>query len=262
MYGFTSLPRASGGLFLIGGLAAFLVFGWLELRTKSPVLNLRLFRGNPVFTFNNLAALIHYSSTNAMNFLLSMYLQFVKGLDAQAAGFLLIAKPVVQALLSPIAGKLSDRIQPRFLAASGMLLTSGLLGAMALLSRETPVGVVVGALMLFGLGIALFASPNVNSVMSSVDKETLGVASGMLGTMRLTGQTMSFGIANLVFALHLGSAKVTAENAPSFMSASRDGFIIFAALCLAGVFASLVHKKNISKQGEQASTPVQQTSNK
>jgi EmrB/QacA subfamily drug resistance transporter len=153
---------AASWLFFLGvaGLLGFV--GW-ELRLPHPVLDLRLFR-NLVFAFSNLAALINYSATFGVSFLLSLYLQVVKGLDPQRAGFVLLAQPVVMAFLSPFAGRLSDRVEPRLVASLGMFLNFVGLVLFALLRAATALPAVVGELLLMGVGFALFSSPNTNAV--------------------------------------------------------------------------------------------------
>jgi EmrB/QacA subfamily drug resistance transporter len=239
MLGLARLPRTSGFALLAGGLAALAVFIRVEQVSSAPLLDIALFRANPVFAFSNLAALINYSATSAVGFLLSLYLQEVKGLPPQRAGLVLIAQPVMMALFSPLAGRLSDRIEPRFLASAGMGLGVLGLACLALLGSTTAVPVVSAILVVLGFGFALFSSPNTNAVMSSVERTRYGVASATLGTMRFTGQMLSMGAAMLIFSFYLGRNRITPETAPQFLSAQRTAFVFFAGLCLAGVFASL-----------------------
>jgi EmrB/QacA subfamily drug resistance transporter len=239
MYGFSQLPDLAGAVLIALGVVGFVGFGVWELHAKSPVLNLELFRGNRTFTFSNLAALIHYAAVFAVSFLLSLYLQYIKGLSPQQAGLVLIFQPVVQFLFSPAAGKLSDRVEPRILASAGMILTSAGLFLLVFLSPATPLWVIVAILILLGFGYALFSSPNMNAIMGSVERRFYGVASGMLATMRLIGQMLSMGIATLLFALFLGRVEITPELYSLFADSARAAFIVFAVLCAVGVFASL-----------------------
>ncbi|MGC8850384.1 MAG: MFS transporter, partial [Candidatus Bathyarchaeia archaeon] len=103
--------RPSGLIDVYLGLAGLSMFIIWESSTESPILNINLFRNNPTFTFSNLAALINYSATFAVSFLLSLYLQYVKGLTPETTGFILVSQPTVQAILSPFAGKLSDHFE-------------------------------------------------------------------------------------------------------------------------------------------------------
>jgi EmrB/QacA subfamily drug resistance transporter len=239
MYGFSQLPDLAGAALIALGVVGFVGFGTWELNSKSPVVNLGLFRSNRTFTFSNLAALIHYSAVFAVSFLLSLYLQYLKGLPPQQAGLILIFQPVVQFLFSPAAGRWSDRIEPRILASAGMMLTSLGLFLLVFLSPATPLWAIVAILILLGFGYALFSSPNMNAIMGSVERRSYGVASGMLATMRLIGQMLSMGIATLLFALFLGRVEITPELYPLFAASARAAFVVFAALCVLGVFASL-----------------------
>ncbi|RPI11086.1 MAG: MFS transporter [Zetaproteobacteria bacterium] len=243
MLGLSRVPAASGTALLLAGTAAFAGFiGW-ERRTPSPMMALDLFRGNPVFTFSNLAALIHYSATFGSTFLLSLYLQYVRGLGPQAAGLVLLAQPVVMALGSPFAGRLSDRVEPRTVASVGMGLTAAALGFFSLLGTDTPLQLICANLGLSGLGFALFSSPNTNAVMGAVEKRSYGLASAIIGTMRLVGHMLSVGIAALLLAMYVGRQPVTAALHPAFMDAAGRAFAIFAGLCVAGIFASLARGK-------------------
>jgi EmrB/QacA subfamily drug resistance transporter len=250
MVGFSRLPGSLGVWLTLAGVAGIALFvGW-ELRVESPILNVNLFKNNTVFAFSNLAALINYSATTAVGFLLSLYLQHVKGLSPQNAGLILVAQPIVMAILSPVAGRLSDRIESRTIASAGMGLTVVGLVILTLLNEQTALGFIISSLILLGCGFGLFSSPNTNAVMSSVERRSYGVASAIVGTMRLTGQTLSLGIATLIFAVYIGKAQITPENYPLFLVSARTAFIIFAALCVGGVFASLARgrARNVRRQ--------------
>ena len=243
MYGFTRLPSLWGGWLILVGLLALVAFIWWELRVKSPVLNINLFRNNIVFAFSNLAALINYSATFAVSFLLSLYLQYIKGFNPEDAGLVLIAAPVMQAIFSPVAGRLSDRIEPRILASAGMALAVVGLALFALIGYGTSLAFIVGGLVILGFGFALFSSPNTNAVMSSVENKFYGVSAATLGTMRQVGMMLSMGIAMLLFAVYMGRVEITPEYYDLFLKSTRTAFIIFAGLCFAGIFASLARGK-------------------
>jgi EmrB/QacA subfamily drug resistance transporter len=239
MYGFSRLPSRLGLALTGAGVAALAGFVRVESQAGSPILNLRLFRANRIFLFSNLAALINYSSTWAVGFLLSLYLQYIKGLAPHQAGLVLIAQPVMMALCSPFAGRLSDRVEPRTIASLGMALTALSLLLFGFLRPGTPFPVIVAGLAVLGLGFGFFSSPNTNAVMGSVETRFYGVASATLGTMRLSGQMMSAGITMLIFSLFLGRNPIVPEFYAVFLVAVRVAFIFYAALCAAGVLASL-----------------------
>ncbi len=243
IYGFSSLPGALGLALIAGGLAGFVVFVVWENRTLSPVLNMHLFRTNMVFTLSNVAALINYCANAATGFLLSLYLQQIRGLPPQMAGLVLIGQPVVQAVFSPLTGRLSDTVEPRILASAGMGCAAVGLFLFATLTPQTPLVFVLAVLMLLGLGFALFSSPNTNAVMSSVEKRQYGVASATLSTMRVVGQTLSIGIVMLAFALYIGHVEIGPENLSALMTSTRVLFSGFGILCVVGILCSLARGK-------------------
>jgi EmrB/QacA subfamily drug resistance transporter len=246
MYGFSSfslLPAIlSAGLILSGSLGILAFIKW-EMKIEYPVLNINLFRNNRAFAFSNLAALINYSATYAVTFFLSLYLQYIKTLDPQSAGLILVSQPIAQAICSPFAGRLSDRIEPRIIASMGMALNVLGLFLLVFLGGNTSLEFIIVALILLGIGIALFQSPNVNAAMGSVEKRFYGVSSGILATMRSTGQMFSMGITVLIFAIHIGHVQITPEYYPAFLRSMRSAFIFFAVLCSGGVFASFTRGK-------------------
>ncbi len=243
MYGFSRLPDPSGAVLVAGGLVGLAAFVWWELRVEHPVFDVALFRHNSVFAFSNLAALINYSATTAVGFLLSLYLQYEKGLSPRDAGLVLMAQPVVMATLSPLAGRLSDRIEPRVVASIGMAITTAGLGLLVLLAEDTGLAFIIGGLVVLGLGFAFFSSPNTNAVMSSVERRCYGVASSILGTMRLVGQMLSLGLVVMLLAVYLGPVQITPEVYPRFMAAVKLAFGVFTVLCTGGVLASLARGK-------------------
>jgi EmrB/QacA subfamily drug resistance transporter len=239
IYGFSRLPEISGGVLILLGLAGmFLFFRW-ENRVESPMFDIKVFRHNRLFILSNLAAIVNYMAVFAVSFLLSLYLQYIKGLTPTLAGFVMIAHPVVQTILSPVAGKLSDRMEPRVVSSIGMGLTTLALIAFSFLSNETPVAAIIIELVVLGAGFALFLSPNSNAIMSSVDKQYYGVASATMSTMISGGQTLSMGITMIVMTIVIGRVAVTPENYPAFLTSVKIAFGIFSFLCCCGVIISL-----------------------
>jgi MFS family permease len=203
----------------------------------------RLFIANRTFAFSNLAALINYSATAAVAFLLSLYLQYAKGLSPQSAGLVLMVQPAFQALLSPSAGKLSDRIEPGIIASLGMALTALGLFMLSMLELHTSLCFVALSLSCLGVGFALFSSPNTNAIMSSVSREYYGIASGSLATMRLLGQMTSLALATVLFAFTMGQAQIGPGNLHVFVKSVNTAFIISAILCAIGIYFSYARGK-------------------
>ena len=166
MYGLSILPSYLGFAFILAGIVLAGLFAGYELRIENPVLNISLFTKNRVFAFSNLAALINYSATYAVTFLLSLYLQITRGFSPVTAGTVLVIQPVVQAVLAPLAGRLSDRIEPGIVASAGMAVTTIGLIPFIFLQETTGLYSIAASLVLLGVGFGLFSSPNTNAIMS------------------------------------------------------------------------------------------------
>ena len=238
MYGMSMLPSRSAFLPIAAGVVLMALFAYIEDRVEHPVLDLNMFKSNKAYTMFNISALINFSATFSLTFLLSLYLQYLKGMDPQQAGTIMIASPIVQAIVSPIAGKLSDRIQPAKIATIGMVVTAVALAPLALLQSGTSIIYIVVCLMILGCGLALFSSPNTNAIMGCVHQSLFGVASSTVGTMRLTGQMLSQGIAMTLIAVYLGSAAIVPELYPNLLSSINSTFSVFFILCVLGAAAS------------------------
>lgn len=238
IWGFSALPRLDGFLWVGVGIAAFIFFVYFERRSSYPVFNVRIFSGNKIFSLSSLSALINYAAVSAVAFMMSLYLQYIRGFDAQHAGLILIVQACIQSVVSLFAGRLSDRISASWLATVGMGITVLGLGGLFFLTVTTPLYILVILLALLGFGFGLFSSPNTNVIMSSVDKKYYGQASATTGTMRLTGQSISMGIAMMAISLQVGNQLITPEIYPLFMKSLHITFGICVMLCLFGVYAS------------------------
>lgn len=247
IYGFSTLPGVTGIFCLTGGAVAFVLFIYREKKISFPVLNLNLFAKNRVFTLSSLAALINYAATSAIAFMLSLYLQYVRDLDATHAGLILISQACVQSLFSLLAGAMSNRFAPSKLATLGMsIIVLGLAG-LIFLTVETPYLLIILLLVLLGIGFGIFSSPNTNVIMSSVEKKNYTQASAITGTMRLTGQAFSMGIAGMSVSFYIGNQNLSPSNYPDFMFSMRLTFIIFFLLCLLGIYASSARIKPMAE---------------
>lgn len=235
MLGFSRLPTRYGFFLATAGLILLVVFFLIENRTTHPVFETRLFRENRVFAFSNLAALINYSSTFAVGYLLSLYLQYIHNFSPRTAGLILISQPVCQALVSPLSGRASDRIDPRLLASSGMGLTAAALIALSFIRPETGLLWMVLILVLLGIGFGLFSSPNTNAVMGSVSPKDYGLASATLATMRMVGQMFSLGLTMMIMSVVMGNVKITPDKFDLFMRSFRLTFEVFAVLNFLGI---------------------------
>lgn len=243
MLGFARWPAAYGFGLAAAGLALLVLFLFFEGRQPEPVLDTALFRKNRTFAYSNLAALINYSSTFAVSYMLSLYLQYIHGFTPRTAGLVLVTQPAVQAIFSPAAGRASDRIEPRILASAGMGLTVIGLAALSFLNPEISMLTVVLGLVLLGIGFGLFSSPNTNAIMGAVEPKNYGVASATLATMRMVGQMFSLGLTMMIISVVMGNVRITPENYPLFVKSLRLTLTLFAGLNFGGIFASLARGK-------------------
>jgi EmrB/QacA subfamily drug resistance transporter len=241
IYGFSILPSKLGIILVILGVIGIIGFAIFELRVKNPVFEVRLFK-NITFGFSSLAALINYSATFAVVFLLSLYLQYIKGLSPQFAGLILVSQPVVMAFTAPIAGRLSDKFSPGLIASIGMAITTISLFFLIFLSATTSFAYIIVVLIILGMGLGLFSSPNTNAIMGSVERKFYGIASATVGTMRLIGQMLSMGIALLIFSLYIGNVQIVPSNYPELLTSIQIVFAMCTILCFVGIFASLARR--------------------
>lgn len=246
IYGFSKLPRVYAIVLVVSGLFILWYFARYEKKQVQPVFNIKLFLANRVFRLSSLSALINYSATFAISFMLSLYLQYVRGLSPIDAGFILIVQSVIQSMVSLFSGKLSDRVSPSLLATSGMFLIAVGLVALCFVGEETSYFYIASVLLVLGIGFGMFSSPNMNIIMSSVEPKDYGMASATTGTMRLTGQAFSMGVAMMTISLYIGSVEITKDLHIELMNSMKMTFIICSVLCFIGVYTSSIRKKENS----------------
>ena len=235
MAGFSMLPHFNG-IFLLGaGAVSLVVLLVREYRVDNPLIDLSSLGKNRLFVTTNLIVILFNASNFAVIFLASLYLQDIRNLDPRATGLILLTTVIFMVLLSPFAGRLSDRVAPSLVVGTGVVLSSAGLTIFTFLESGSSLLFVILALSLVGAGIAFCQSPLVRTTVSSVPKEMYGLASGMIETMRLLGMTLSITIAGIVFAVFLGNARITPSLFPVFMQSFNRSFMIFlgiSVLCL------------------------------
>lgn len=227
--------------FPVISLVIFIIFLIQQYKSSAPLIDLRIF-ANLAYSLSNLASLIHYSATFAIGFLISLYLQVIRGMDAFSAGLILLIQPLLMALVSPKAGSLSDRFSPSNIASIGMGCMVVGLYIFSYLAENTALYLIIGNLILIGIGFGLFSSPNTNAVMSSVNKEFFGIASSVLAIMRLVGQAMSMALVTLILSIYSENIKAMNYH-DGLLEAFHIAFLVFTGLCILALLASLVRGK-------------------
>jgi predicted MFS family arabinose efflux permease len=247
MYGFTIFSQNVFSYIILGaGIALLIIFIKIEMKTERPVIEIRLFR-SVNFLLSNLAALFNYGATFAVGYLLSIYLQMVKGYNADISGLILIAQPAMQAILSPIAGRLSDKRSPYKLASFGMALCAASLLSYVFMDADAPLWHILLNLTVVGIGFGFFSSPNTNAIMSGVSPQDYGVASSLLSTMRSMGQIASMAIITIIMNIRLRNTPIDMADKDSIVASMHNAFIVFAGICTVGVFISLNRKSDKTK---------------
>ena len=244
MQGFSTFPEGNTGKYLILiGILGTLIFIKYENKLKYPLLRISIFK-NTFFTISILGILVINLGTTAITFLLSLYLQYIKLLSPNAAGIILVLEPLSVAVLSPFAGRISDKVETRTIASIGMAITTIGLFSFTFLNQNTPLYLIILGLIIIGTGLAIFSSPATNASMSSVSKKIYGTASATVSTMVFTGQLLSMGVVLLIFAMYLGNVQITFQYYMTFLKSLNAAFIIYTAVCFVTIFALISMGKN------------------
>ncbi|MDR3062690.1 MAG: MFS transporter [Methanobrevibacter sp.] len=239
IYGFTTVNTLSGAVLTVIGIAILLAFAAYELKQKTPVFEVKLFK-NTKFTSATLAALISYLATFVVTYIITYHLQYIKGMDPQSSGIVLVVTSGLMEIIAPFSGKLSDKIDPQKLAALGMGFVAVSLAILMFLDANTPLWLILIAMAIEGIGIGLFTTPNTNSIMSSIPRKFTSIASATVATARVVGQTLSLGMLTIIFAFIMGSVQILPETYPQLITSSQIAFIISTMLCIVAIILSFV----------------------
>lgn len=246
-WGWTSGPILG---MLAGAGAAFAAFVLVEHR-RGPraMFQLSLVTRNRLFASANLSALLNYASYFGVSFILSFFMQRVLGYDLGLTGLVLLSMPAVMTVLSPLSGWLSDRVGSRALASGGMLLIAAGLALLSTLDGGAGPLELVAYLLLLGVGMGLFSSPNTSAIMGCVERTQLGVASGTLSTMRTVGQSLSLAFmgaliatassTELVSSLFMGAPLPPGSVDEDFVRGMALAFRVAAGIAVVGALTSL-----------------------
>ncbi len=179
------------------GFAAFL---YVESRVSSPILDLRVFRNKP-FATGLLMGFLVFLVLGGTGFLQPFFLEIIARYPTAKVGLLLAISPIVGGVTAPMGGALADRIGPRGVALSGLLLVA--LGCLSFATIDERVSVWGFAWRVapVGLGMGLFNAANNSSVLNAVPREQLGIASALLSLMRTLGQTTGVPVIASIFSL-------------------------------------------------------------
>ena len=199
--GWASPPILAGFLVALALMAAFL---WWEHRAPAPMLDLGLFRIR-VFSMGVSSRFLSFLGGSAVHFLMPFYLIEALGYSTSRAGLMMVPSSLCMAIAGPISGRLSDKFGTRWLTVVGMALSASALFTLSRLTVDSsPVHVVTG-MALSGLGLGTFASPNTSAVMSSLTRESYGIASAFLNLTRTSANLVGIVLATTIVAVTMGS---------------------------------------------------------
>ncbi|MGQ2376019.1 MFS transporter [Companilactobacillus zhachilii] len=223
-------------LFIIA-LVSFIGFIKVELHVERPVLDLQIFR-NTSFTISIFCAFLIFVANFFFNVISPFYLENARGLAANYAGYVLMTFPIVQVVVAPIAGAVSDKIGPKLLTFIGLILISISQIGYMFMSLATPMWIFMFFVGLVGLGNGIFQAPNNTIVMNSVEVKDLGIAGGINALARELGMIIGISAATTVLfssMSHTAGHTVTSyiPSQPGlFISGMHVAFMVSLIICL------------------------------
>ena len=234
-----SNPTSNYILFLlIAGIIGLALFYLVEKRVDYPLINLDLFNSKS-FTFGNITSFLNYAAFVSVAFILTLYLQYLKGYGPLTAGLIVSVQSIMMVIVSPFAGRLSDKINPGSVSTAGMVLTTIGVALMTLINFQNALYVGAISLIIFGAGIGLFYASNTKVVLGAVDKKYYGIASATLSNSRSIGQIFGMGIVTLVISAILGNVQIAPSNYPGLILSLRIALVAIAVISATGIFTSV-----------------------
>ncbi len=252
-WGWTSVP-VLGALFV--ALLGFWAFGRWEARVDKPMIDLSLFRIWP-FLSGNVVALTAFNAMFANAILLPFYLQEQMRLEPAMTGLVLSTLPMTMAVVAPISGYLSERVNFATLTSLGLFVTCLGLLSQSLLGPDTPMWRIFAGQMVLGLGVGIFMSPNNNSVLSSAPQDKVGVVGGVLALVRNVGMVSGIAVATTVFEGFRGSGLAAGLGAQAaFFSGFHAALSVGAGMALCGCLLSLMRRRLFATKPEKVDRVV------
>ena len=243
----TAWPVVSGGLLATALLAAFV---WWELRTGSPMINLRFFR-NARFSWSCSARYLGFTGNSAVFFLMPFYLQDVQGYEAKTVGFVIFAGASGMAVAGMFSGLLSDRFGFRIFTfiGLGLAIAAGLM--FASLGPASPLYVVVPALLINGVGMGLWMAPNMSATLGTVERSDYGIVGAFLNLVRNAGTVTGVALTTAIvtgmmvsrgYAGDLGEIGEAGDTgvAAAFMMGMRVGFLVLVCFSAVALIAAIM----------------------
>ena len=252
MGGVINMPEVWAVAMLVVGIAVIALFARWEARAPDHLLDVRLFKSK-VFAGSCLATFLNYAASYSISYFLALYLQEIGAISATEAGMMMLVQAALQAVVTPLFGQLSDRVEDkRILPTAGMAITGAGVSLFLFYGIEVDYVLVVATMLIVGFGLGMFSAPNTSVVMGSVRPEETGEASAMVAVMRQSGMMVSMGIAMLFISVIMGgSDNLVPENYGSFLDVIHISFAVCLGMCVVGTLASFLRGKETSAHVDQ-----------
>jgi EmrB/QacA subfamily drug resistance transporter len=255
------VTNATLAIFL-AGLVVLGIFFFLENRSANPLLNLHLFKYNRVLTFSVLAAFFMSLGYLGVVFILTMYLQGIRGLNPLDAALLLVPGYIVTSLVGPRMGRLSDKYGARILATGGLILIMCAVLIYLTLSAVSNVYIILVASFIAGIGTSMFFPANSSAIMANADPQHFGAISGLSRFMQNLGTLSSyviiFTIATLAvsrevaFNVFIGTSKLIGGVSTEFLGGIHASLeISFFILLIAAILSFMRGKDDRVSHGSK-----------
>ena len=230
-------------------IVSFIIFIFVEKRTENPMLDLNIFKSK-LFSISIFCAFIVFIATSSVGIIQPFYLQYTMKFSPEMTGLLMMAYPVVISVTAPSSGTLSDKIGSELLTFLGLLIISIGLFLMAFLNEHTPVVLFLAIVVVMAFGAGLFQSPNNSLIMSTVEKDKLGIAGSVNALIRNLG--MSVGTAMSTAILYSRMSSLAGHEVTSYIVGRDDIFInsvkyvytTAGILCIAGALITYMRLHN------------------
>ena len=206
--GVSLLPDPTSFIMLLAGVILLTVFIYQQLYSPHPLIRFRAILNNHTFSHSLIASTCVYSSNFPLIFLFSLYLQFIKGLSPVEAGRIMILQALTMAIVAPIAGRLSDKYEPRIIATTGCLIMFTAFASLQGINADSPLSLIAFSLVTLGLGFGLFTTPNNNAALSSINRERLSIGSALINLSRVTGNMLGTAVVLVLVSIIIGNQQI------------------------------------------------------
>ncbi len=224
-----------GQILLLIGLVSFCYFCWFQTKRRDPLLQTKLFLENSIFATLGLTHFFYYCAIMSTSVTITLYLQYIKGLDPKTTGLILISQALLTAIFAPLGAWMGDKIRARYLIISGVILITSSMLVLSSIGFQTPVLTIVLALALAGIGVAIADTQLFNSALNSVNEKMLGSASATLNGLRSFGGLVGIAVLSFLMGRHLGIQELDPNTYPELLIALRQFYYFASAITISAI---------------------------